>query len=273
MSHPRSRNEQDKKALVIGGLLILSVGIYFIGKDFFFQDEEADPLAAPVIIDKQTGVPLITADVLLKKTYANDTLVLLDIRDEAAFQSEHIAHSLSLPIGSLENFSPNKDETVVIIFSESDPTLFEAAKNILKQKSFAYVFLQGGFEGWKALQAPTVSVGTRDSFLDQSKVTYVSVEKYKLLAAQENSSLFLLDIQTADNFQKRHLKGATNIPLALLEKRRNEIPAGRSIVVYGENSLISFQGGVRLADLGIFSAQTLEGDKHLSPESGLSLEP
>lgn len=273
MAHPHPNNERDKKAFFVGGLLILFVGAYFIGKDVFFKNEDSGESSVPAIVDKKEGVPLIAPDVLLKKIQNGDAVALLDIRDETSFQAEHLPHALSAPIGSLEKFSPAKDELVVIVFSETDPAAFESAKNIMRQKSFAYFFLKGGFEGWKTSNAPTVSIGNPNSFIDQSKVTYIGIEDYKKLAAENSTSVFVLDVQTEDAFEKKHLKGATNIPLSQLEKRADEIPAGRQIIVYGENDLASFQAGVRLSDLGIFSARTLSGDKHLSPESGLSLEP
>ena len=266
-------NAREKKALLVGGLLLLLVGGYFIGKNFFFKNRDAPAPAVPAIADKQENVPLITPDVLLKKIQNGDRVALLDIRDEASFQIGHLPHALSVPVSALGNFSPTRDETVVIIFSEGDPAAFEAAKNIMGQKSFAYFFLAGGFEGWQTMNAPLVSAGDPNSFVDQSKVTYIPLETYKKLAEENSPSVFLLDVQTEEAFQKKHLKGSTNIPLSQLEKRASEIPAGRQVIVYGADDLASFQAGVRLFDLGIFSARTLSGNQYLSPASGLVLEP
>jgi hypothetical protein len=58
-----------------------------------------------------------------------------------------------------------------------------------------------------------------------------------------------------------------------LEKRYKEVPVGTNILVYGEKELNSFQGGVRLADLGFITTKTLSGDTHLSPQSVFVLEP
>jgi rhodanese-related sulfurtransferase len=275
MTRTSSSDENDKMAILVGGLLILLVGVYFIGKNIFFNKKEQTQTAIQAIADKKEGVPLIAPDVLMKKIQNSDRLVLIDVRPAESFQAEHLPHSLSAPIGSLENFFPNKDETAVIIFSESDPATFEAAKNIMSQKSFAYFFLKGGFESWKTTSAPTISVGDPNSFIDQSKVTYIKTEEYKKLTEQNNRSVFVLDVQTEDNFKKKHLKGAVNIPLNNLEKRVGEIPPGKQIVVYGENDLVSFHGGVRLSDLGIFSARALNsgGKNYFSTESPLPLEP
>ena len=268
-----SDNRRDKRTLLIGGLLIIAVGVYFISKSIFFEDADAIPASVSTDTSREAEVSLIAPDVLLKKIQNGDSVALIDVRSQEAYALEHIAHTLSLPISSLQNFSPAKDEMAVIIFSENDPEVFTAAKNIMSEKSFAYYFLKGGFEGWKSMSAPTVSIGDPDSFVDQSKITYLSAEEFKKLLAQNTPALFILDVQAEDNFKKRHLVGSANIPLDQLEKRIGEVPAGRHIVVYGENDLASFQGGVRLSDLGIYSARTLTGGKYLSVLSGLPLEP
>lgn len=273
MSGSYSDNQRDKRTLLIGGLLIAAVGVYFISKSIFFENTDSIPTSVSTGTSEEARVPLIAPDILLKKIQNGDPIALVDIRSQEAYALEHIAHALFFPIGSLQNFSPAKDEMVVIIFSENDMEVFETAKNIMSQKSFAYYFLKGGFEGWKSMNAPAVSIGDPDSFLDQSKITYLSVEECKKLLAQKIPSLFILDVQAEDNFKKRHLVGSINIPLDQLEKRVGEIPAGRQIIIYGENDLASFQGGVRLSDLGIYSARTLTGGKYLSPLSGLPLEP
>ena len=122
------------------------------------------------------------------------------------------------------------------------------------------------------MSAPIFSFGDTTSFVDQSKITYIGLESFKKLLSEKEPSLFILDVQTEENYNKAHIVGATNIPLDQLEKRSGEIPAGRQIIVYGENDSISFRGGVHLSDLGIFTAQTLSGNKYLSPDSGLPFE-
>jgi rhodanese-related sulfurtransferase len=273
MLSSKQNNKRDKRALVIGALLILCVGVYYISKSFIRTDSLFTASSEEPVVSKETEVPLMAPNVLLKKIQNGDKVTIVDIRSETSFESGHIAHALSVPIGSLQNFSPNKDEAVVIVFSEEDLETFEAAKNILATKSFPYFFLKGGFAGWTNLGAPSLSIGDPNSFMDQSKVTYIELEAFKKFFNEKNPSLFILDVQAEENYKKKHIQGATNIPLDQLENRVHEIPAGRQIVVYGENDVFSFQGGVRLLDLGIFTARTLTGNKYLSPSSGLPLEP
>lgn len=268
-----NNDNRDRKALLAGSVLILLVGVYFISKSIFFSKKDSTQTSVPTIVDKKSGLPLIEPIVLLKKIQNGEKIALIDVRSEEEFQTEHLPHALHFPIGSLANFFPAKDEIVVIVFSESNPETFEAAKNIMSQKSFAYFFLKGGFEGWKTANTPTISVGDPNSFIDQSKVTYIKIEDYKKLTEQNSGNFFILDVQTQDNFKKKHIKGAANISLSELEKRASEIPSGKQIIVYGEDDLVSFQAGVRLSDLGFFGARALTGNNYLSAESGLPLEP
>lgn len=268
-----NNDNHDRKALLAGSILILLVGVYFIGKSIFFSKKDSVQTSVPAIVDKKSGLPLIEPNAILKKIQNEEKIALIDVRSEEEFQTEHLPHSLRFPIGSLANFFPVKDEIVVIVFSESDLETFETAKNIMSGKSFPYFFLKGGFEGWKAGNAPTISSGDPNSFIDQSKITYIKIEDYKKLTEQNSGNFFVLDVQAQDNFKKKHIKGAVNIFLSELEKRAKEIPGGKQIIVYGEDDLASFQAGVRLSDLGFFGARTLTGNNYLSAESGLPLEP
>ncbi|MFZ2984240.1 MAG: rhodanese-like domain-containing protein [Candidatus Moraniibacteriota bacterium] len=271
----RRSNKRDQRALMVGAALIFLVGVFFIGKIFFGNRADlTPPLSGKSAMESKPGaVPLMAPDVLLQKIQNGDKITVVDIRTEGIFQNEHIAQALSLPIGLLQNFSPGPDEAVVIVFSAADLQTFETAKNILVQKSFPYFFLKGGFEGWKGINAPTLSRGDPNSFIDQSKITYIGTEDLKKMLSEQKASLLILDVQTEEHYRQKHIVGAVNIPSDQLEKRRNEIPAGRQIIVYGENDLVSFQGGVHLSDLGIFTARTLNGNNALTALSDLPLQP
>lgn len=272
MTHSKT-STHDKKALIVGSILILFVGVYFISRSVL-RDGDTETIQSVVTDDtEKESTPTITPDVLWKKIQNGDKIAVIDIRSETAFENDHIAHSRFVPIGSLSNLSAEKDETIVIVVSESDLQTMETAKNIMEQKSFPFFFLKGGIEAWESLGAPIISIGDPNSFIDQSKVNYIPLEALKTILKEDPSRIVLLDVQTTENYKKKHVMGAFHIPLPELERRSNEVPFGRIIIVYGENADVSYQGGVRLFDLGIFTAQTLIGNTHLSSESGLVLEP
>jgi len=275
MASPTQQNTRDRKALLIGLLFILLIGVYFIGKRFFYTNttDRNDVLEAAISDSTKGNIPSIEPAILMKKIQLGEKITMLDIRTRNAFDNEHIAHSRNISINNLENITPDSSTTFIIISDESDNTTFETAKNILARKSFPYFFLKGGINGWKNIYAPMISQANTESFVDQSKVTYIDLEAFKKMQ-KELASFFLLDVKTEKNYAKKHIQGSINIPLSELEKRATELPVATLIIVYGENDTRSFEGGVLLSDLGIFTAKTLSGsNKHLLPESGLTLEP
>lgn len=61
-------------------------------------------------------------------------------------------------------------------------------------------------------------------------VNVTSTEAKALLA--KNSKTLLLDVRTPDEYRQAHLKGALLIPLGELQRRVQEIPRDRPVLVY-----------------------------------------
>lgn len=262
---------RDIRALIIGGVLIMAVGGYFISRTIFFSENNAN-IPATQKQKMSQNVPLVSPDVLSQKIHQGENIRLIDARSPESFEREHLPKSISAPLSTLAALPEDEKTLSVIILSGDDDQALEVATNILENTSISYVFLKGGFSAWKESGYPTVSVGDPNSFLDQSKVSYISPDDLKKIFQENPSAISLLDVQEPEQYATRHIKGAINIPLKQLEKRIGEVSSGKIIVVYGENELASFQGGVRLFDLNIFTARTLTGNNNLSLVSGFPLE-
>jgi rhodanese-related sulfurtransferase len=267
---------KDSRAVVVGGMLILLVGGYMIFRQFYGEEPETvltDASDDSKMTQEETMVPSISTEVVRQKILNGDKVRFLDLRGEESFKTEHIPHSLPMSPSSLATYTPASGELSVVVFSSKETETLEVIKNTLRQKSSQLFLLEGGFEQWKKEGNQTIGLGDPNSFIDQSKVTYITPSEVAGMLSTENPNLFILDVQSEQNYQRRHIKGAKNIPLDQLEKRSEEIPPAKNIIVYGESELISFQGGVRLSDLNIFTAKTLSGNAHLQKESPLPLEP
>lgn len=266
-----SLKNNDSKAVGVGALLVLLVGGTLIFQQYqnrsasngSVQNSNSSP-------EKNSDdISTLSIDVIRQKMVNNEKVRFLDFRNIESFEQEHIPHSVSLSPASLASFVPEKDELLIIVFSSQDTSALETIKNILRQKPFKAFLLSGGFEAWKNSGNQVLSAGDPNSILDQSKVVYITQEEI------QNSDLdfILLDVQTPENYRRKHVAGALHIPLDQLEKRSQEIPATKNIVVYGENEVIAFQGVVRLSGLNIITAKALRGNTHLKPESIFLLEP
>lgn len=270
-----TQEQKNARGVLVAGVLILLVGGFFVAKTFWknTSEEKREDTSSISPEQKAQDIPLITAEAVRQKIFNNERITILDVRNQESFDAEHIPHSFLTSSGALNTYTAGADEVVVVVLSNADTQIKEAVGNILKQKSYPVFILKEGFEGWKKAGNQVLSRGDPNSFLDQSKITYITKEEAKKALNDTDARYFILDVQTAQNYQNKHMKGAVNIPLAELEKRSKEIPSGRNILVYGESEFTSFQGGVRLADLNIFTARTLAGNDHLKPESGFILEP
>lgn len=268
-----TQEKKNARAVLVGGILVLLVGGYFIARSLYSNtDEQSSPVAEAPVPDEKS-IPELSPDVIRQKLLNKERLTLVDVRGQADFESEHIPGSLSVSTGALPSFAPEDGSTVIIIYSARDENTRSTTEAILRQKSYPVFMLGGGIESWKRTGNQLISQGDPSSFLDQSKVTYVSVAELIQAYANPPSNLLILDVQAPQAYERAHLRGAVHIPLKELEKRAGELPAGSNIIVYGENELTSFQGGVRLSDMNIFTAKTLSGNDHLKKESGLPIEP
>lgn len=268
-----TQEKKNARAVLVGGMLILLVGGTFVARSLFSKTDEKSSPVAESAVPEEKPLPELSTEVIRQKLLNKERLTLVDVRGQADFENEHIPGSLSVSTSALPSFEPEDGSTVIIVFSARDENTRNTTETILRQKSYPVFMLAGGIEAWKLTGNQLISQGDPNSFLDQSKVTYVSLEELKQAYANPPTNLLLLDVQTPQAYERAHIRGAVHIPLKDLEKRAYELPAGSNIIVYGENELASFQGGVRLSDMNIFTAKTLSGNDHLKKENGLPIEP
>jgi rhodanese-related sulfurtransferase len=76
----------------------------------------------------------------------------------------------------------------------------------------------------------------------------ISVDELNQLLSQSPNQLFIIDLMSKEDFDRRHVPGAVNIPLEELGKRLSEIPANKTIVV-------SCTRGLMKSDLGLQQLQ------------------
>lgn len=190
---------------------------------------------------------------------ANESIVFLDTRLRSEFEEEHILDSVWFPRDSTQSFTPESGTVYILIVSSEDDhaSFWQPLLSYFAEQKMQYAVLEGGLESWRSIGGSVVSRGDPTSYLDQSKVTYVTPQNAALLIP-ENSTTFL-DIRGTADFSRGHIPGALNIPLSELERRRRELPVGRAVVVYGNDELTAFQGAVRLFDMNFFGPRVLEG--------------
>ncbi len=263
--------KKEVKIIAIGILLITLVGVYFFGR-LLWQDEQQNEADYQNLVGEEAegSYPTITAESLQKMiSTPGEKFTIIDIRPRDSYSLSHIPNALSYPEETLTTVNLPTTTKLIIVGHETDEALNNEIANYLNSGGYNFAFLKGGYSAWTSSYQPVVTTGDPGSFVDQSKIKYITTDDLKK-RFQAGEKIFVLDVQPKEAYQKKHLKDAVNIPVGELESRIAELPSGKKIVVYGTNEAEAFRAGVILFDLNVFGAEVISGDQVL--ESGLFTE-
>jgi len=250
----KSEKNNHLIAIVVGiSLIVFVVIITFVKSSLNGENvDQKNKEEIKKITDETKNVKYFTTKELLKKISSGESVVLIDIRTPEEFQIEHLQNSINIPLSTLEATLPNlrKGALYVLIDNSNTLELLDLAGNIFPKNDFDSTFyLQGGITEWKNNFAPTISGGNPNSISDQAKVNYLSSDKLKEVIEKEKNFL-IIDVRQKSNFVEGHIKGAINLYLGDIEGKISEIPLGKKVIVYDDDTISAFQAAVRLSDLG-----------------------
>ncbi|MDO8241093.1 MAG: rhodanese-like domain-containing protein [Candidatus Moranbacteria bacterium] len=258
----RKDHNSNLVAIIVGfALIILIAGLAFFrlnkSQDVAKKASEAPKNAAAENIKKAAKIS--ASDLVKKMLDRQSDLTLIDVRGADDFAKEHLLDSQNTPLPTIMDamLPLDKDKNYTIINYDSSVEAIATIVKILTDAGFKNIaYLDGGFDGWKEGFNSTVSAGDPNSFIDQSKVTYIQTDKLKEML-EAGDYLTIIDVRKKNQFDEGHIKGAVNIFLEDLEKKRTEIPSNKKIVLYDNDGLWAFKAGVRLFDMGVFNTLTL----------------
>lgn len=251
--------KNENIVIAIGFGLIFLVIIFTIFRSYLFN-------RSPRNDEKQRTSKVIATIPLPYKTISSkdlnnkilgiekkESITLLDIRQFSSYIEEHIVDSINItpdefPISSKIDIH---NQIIIIAENSKDKDILTVIEKLKEEKIENALVLAGGMESWKQIIGATVTYGDPESFVDQSKVSYLDPQQLKD-ALDQQVPVYIVDVRSKEAFAKGHVAGAKNIPFDELEKRRNEIKEKR-IVVLGENEVQEFQASVQLYDMLLVS--------------------
>jgi rhodanese-related sulfurtransferase len=273
---PSVQKTKEYRAMLIGALAISGIVLFYAVQAL--QGDGRHDSTGRGAAEEMPKVPsLKPSDVIqaLSSRESAPEYLLLDIRSEEEYRTEHVLGSRSMPLEVIGS-SPlptraGSTKFVLISSGQEEGRALQAGRLFLENGLKSVFILQGGIEEWKSQGGRTLSFGDPQSFLDQSKVTFLKPDDLKK-SLEQNGRVTVVDTRPSESFAQGHIPGAVNIPLADLENRYSEIPLGKKIVVHGNSALEDFQAGVRLFDLHFFGAQVLEGGFSAWKDKGFPVE-
>jgi len=135
-------------------------------------------------------------------------LLIIDIGDPGAFNSEHIPSAINVPYDSLKSFAPVKESRIVVYcVSEKCPLSSLAAKELADRGYGKVQVLRGGLAGWKKLYK-TEGSNAPDAIAVKNAGFIFPDE----LASGLKTGIYLVvDTRSPNEFQAAHIPGAKNI--------------------------------------------------------------
>jgi len=251
----------NTSAISIGFFLIIIIAAITLSRSYFTGHNDASVKTnTPTSNGSNQGGSIksdptqLSSEELLKKISAGDKMIIIDMRDQEAFDQEHIIDSKNITLQEITSNSPlvDKNITYVLVNDGTQENLISAREAMLKKGATNVFYLTDSFQTWKDTNSPTISSGNPESFVDKAKTKYVKSDEFNGFINTEKN-LLIIDLRSSANYKIGHIKGAINIPLDELEARRHELPIGKNIVLYDKDGLWAFQGAVRLFDLGFFN--------------------
>ena len=150
--------------------------------------------------------------------------IILDVRTQEEYDSGYLKDSILIPVDDLEeriNEVPRGKP--IIVYCRSGRRSARAAE-ILLNNGFSPVYdMQGGIEKWKS----------DGYFIYGDEVTYnsINIEKVYEIVKDKNSNFQIVDVRSAEEYSKTHIKGALSIPVSDIESNLNLISKELPVIV------------------------------------------
>lgn len=266
------KQQKEKVAIAVGGLLILIVAIVTIIRSLAPEKNETASTTQSAEQRTTETSNTISPTELQQEIFSRKGISIIDIRPAEDFSNEHILDSISLPNGDISPLtSIDKNSKLVIVAqSTDDQILAETAAKYLSGNGYANVYiLKGGINAWVSSGAKTIYLGDPTKISDQAKVAYISTDELKKTLSDEKQ--FILDVREKSAFAEGHIKNSINIPFDDLESRRREIPSTKKIIVCGQNEIQEFQAAVKISDMLVASPFVLKGSIEKWKQQGFEI--
>ncbi|WP_051173005.1 rhodanese-like domain-containing protein [Thermodesulfobacterium hveragerdense] len=189
---------------------------------------------------KKTGLPVaVEPQHILSEISQGVSFVLIDLRPKALAEKGYIPGAVNLPLEKLKAAKkqfPKQKNAPIFVYDEKDERALSAI-DIIKNWGYTNTaYIPGGLESWKKAGGK-VEVGKPSSkiaYVHKSRPGTFSVEEFKKLLKSPTlpANYLILDVREVSETQEGSLPHAVNLPLGEVEKRLNEIPKDKTILIH-----------------------------------------
>lgn len=187
---------------------------------------------------KKAKKPLYSVSKSLKNMMDTETpVVLIDVRDGALAQTEHIKGAISIPGDQLASFKekfPSIKSAPIVLYGDDTAAGLE---HFALVRGWGYkntTVLKGGFAGWQKGQLPVESGATATEivYVPKPKPGVVSIEMFANAVDSKASDVVVLDVRTDEETEAGSIADAIAIPAEEVFERLDEIPKDKKVYVH-----------------------------------------
>ncbi len=212
---------------------------------------------------KVTGISAEKLEALLA---SDKKPVVVDVLSPESYHRAHIAGAINIPLRHLKSLHGKlpKDATIVTYCSGPSCTASVKAAEQLRALGFKDVHeYRGGISEWRKSNRPVVK---------GEPIRFVSRERLEK-ERKDRHDLVVIDVLPAAHYDKMHIAGAVNIPLADLKEKAKTLDKNAPVVTYCANYVCgaSSKAAVLLTKMGFKDVRDYKGGLHEWKESKLPL--
>lgn len=253
----REQNRNEGRVILALALLMFGGAAYMLGKTWYAHSKEQS--AAEKAAEGLSNIRYMSPKNVLDRISKNEAIHFIDIRPRENFDQNHVIDSEWLGLPEIAYYSAPAGKLIIIVYGEENTNdQLRDVNALYLKKGFPFAFLEGGIRGWVGQGGSVISEANPESFIDRTKVILIEPDKVSDLQKSLVRSI-ILDVRPDAEFNRGHIPGAINIPLARLEKERAQIPSIGSLFVYGASETDSFQAGAKLFDMGYIGLRVISG--------------
>lgn len=178
----------------------------------------------------ESNITTITASELKDKIDNQENIYILDVQSEQNYLTKHIPGSINIPYEQLEariKEIPNNKEIITTCTNDNTCKTSTKAAELISSKGLKNVkSFKDGVTGWEEQNYPIIS---------GFEAIYKSINLDQLKQKIDNKEdITILDIRDKENYDKSHIKNATNIPFEEVANKIKELPRNKELIVYDE---------------------------------------
>lgn len=181
------------------------------------------------------GFPVLSSEQLKEQLDSKSAgLVLIDARSALEYQEAHILGAVSIPLSLLE-----KDNSVLtypkdarLVFYCNGVKCGKSGKSALIARSMGYEDISIYADGMPVWEEKGYALFTGPEYEKAVKTSMIKPDVVKALLDSAPSTVTVVDVRDAKEFDEGHVPGAINIPVETFAAESGVLDKGKQIIVY-----------------------------------------